>query len=189
MKGRTDLLTRRDRCATTVPADGIERRILLVRGEKVMLDADLAVLYGVDTRSLNQAVARNPERFPPDFMFRLTPTEHASMTSQSVISSRRRRSRAPLVFTEHGVSMLSSVLRSPRAVQVNIEIMRAFARLRSILGSHAQLARKIAALERKCNGRFRVVFEALRALVAVSEKPRRPIGFRNGSSGEGPSRA
>jgi hypothetical protein len=111
------------------------------------------------------------------------------MTSQSVISSRRRRSRAPLVFTEHGVSMLSSVLRSPRAVQVNIEIMRAFARLRSILGSHAQLARKIAALERKCNGRFRVVFEALRALMAVSEKPRRPIGFRIGSSGEGASRA
>ncbi|MDI7267885.1 MAG: ORF6N domain-containing protein [Myxococcota bacterium] len=114
---------------------------------------DLAVLYGVDTRSLNQAVKRSIERFPSDFMFQLTPEEYAAMRSRFVISSRRGRGRAPFAFTEHGVAMLSSVLRSRRAVQVNIEIMRAFARLRSILASHGRLARKLDALEKIASSR------------------------------------
>jgi hypothetical protein len=161
-----------------VPAERIERCILLIRGEKVMLDADLAQLYGVETRTLLQAVKRNADRFPPDFAFQLTPEEFDNLRSQIVISSWGGRRYPPYAFTEHGIAMLSSVLRSPRAVQVNIEIMRAFIRLRRMLASHRDLARKLADLERKYDAQFKVVFDAIRQLMAPPVKPRRSIGFR-----------
>ena len=143
--------------------DKVESRILLIRGRKVMLDRDLAELYGVDTKVLIQAVKRNLNRFPADFMFRVTRQEVANLRSQIVTSSSwGGRRTLPYAFTEQGVAMLSSVLRSKRAVQVNIEIMRAFVRLRAVLASHADLARKLAELERKYDGQFRVVFEAIR---------------------------
>jgi len=160
---------------------GIERSILLIRGRKVMLDADLAVLYEVEVRVLNQAVQRNLDRFPEDFMFRLTSEEYNFLRSQSVILNAGRglhRKYLPLAFTEQGVAMLSAVLRSPRAVQVSIEIMRAFVRLRAALGAHADLARKLADLEKKCDTRFVVVFDAIRRLMSPPSPPRRRIGFR-----------
>ncbi|HEY2513751.1 MAG TPA: ORF6N domain-containing protein [Polyangiaceae bacterium] len=158
----------------------VERMIVSLRGERVMLDADLAALYGVTTSALIQAVKRNPTRFPSDFMFQLTPEEFASLRSQTVISKSDRGGRrtAPYAFTEQGVAMLSSVLRSPRAVRVNVEIMRAFVRLREMLSTHADLARKLVALERKYDAQFRVVFDAIRELMAPPAKPRRPIGFK-----------
>jgi len=157
-----------------IPRERIERHILLIRGEKVMLDADLADLYGVATKVLIQAVKRNLERFPDDFMFQLDRQEFDHLRSQIVTSSSGRGGRRyrPYVFTEQGVAMLSSVLRSKRAVQVNIEIMRAFVRLRAMLGAHADLARKVAALERKYDRQFRAVFEAIRALMEPSEAGR-----------------
>ena len=139
-----------------IPQGRIERRILLIRGEKVMLDADLAALYGVETGALVRAVNRNADRFPGDFMSQLSKGEFDNLRSQIVISSSGwggRRYR-PYAFTEQGVAMLSSVLGSKRAVQVNVEIMRAFVRLRAMLGAHSDLARK-----------FRVVFDAIRALM------------------------
>jgi ORF6N domain len=150
-----------------IPIERIERAIIVVGGERVMLDADLAQLYGVETRSLVQAVKRNIKRFPPDFMFKLT-SEHAEiLRSQTVISSFAhggRRNR-PYAFTEQGIAMLSSVLRSPRAVEVNIEIMRAFVRLRQLLASHAELAKKLDDLEKKYDKQFAIVFEAIRKLM------------------------
>ena len=157
----------------------VERRILLIRGQKVMLDADLAELYGVPTKSLNLALKRNAERFPEDFMFQLTGDEAAGLrfhfeTSKTARGGRRYR---PYAFTEQGVAMLSSVLRSLRAVQVNIAIMRTFVRLREMLLSHADLARKLAALENKYDAQFKVVFDAIRELMQPSTPPRREIGF------------
>lgn len=157
----------------------IERKILLIRGQKVMLDADLAALYRVQTRALVQAVVRNRGRFPSDFMFRLSAEEFHGLRSQTVISNARggRRHR-PYAFTEQGVAMLSSVLRSRRAVQVNIAIMRTFVRLREILITHEKLAARIASLERKYDGQFKVVFGAIRELMTSSPIPaRRQIGF------------
>jgi hypothetical protein len=158
----------------------VERKILMLRGERVMLDADLAALYGVETRSLVQAVKRNSARFPADFMFRLTDEEAAILRSQTGISSGAHGGRRyrPYAFTEHGVAMLSTVLRSERAIQVSIEVVRAFVRLRSMLAGNADLARKLAALERKYDVQFKVVFDAIRELMAPSSKARRPIGFR-----------
>jgi len=158
----------------------VERRILLIRGERVILDEDLAVLYGIETKLLTRAVRRNIARFPPDFMFQLTADEHAALRIQSGTSKGGRGGRryAPYAFTEHGVVMLSSVLQSPRAIQANIEIVRAFVRLREILAAHADLARKLAALEKKYDTQFRVVFDAIRELMAPPTKPRRQIGFR-----------
>jgi hypothetical protein len=151
-----------------IPAERIERAILLLRGEKVMLDADLAALYGVETGHLNRAVLRNKERFPSDFMFQLNEEELENLKCQIGISSfnwgGRRRSR-PFAFTEQGVAMLSSVLRSPRAVEVNIAIMRAFVRLRQLLASHADLARKLDELEKKYDKQFAMVFQAIRKLM------------------------
>lgn len=162
-----------------IPAERVEQAILLIRGKKVMLDADLAALYGVETRVLTQAVKRNVERFPRDFMFRLTNREFAILKSQSVISSQwGGRRYPPYAFTEQGVAMLSSVLRSKRAVLVNIEIMRAFVRLRRMLESHADLAGKVAALEKKYDEQFKVVFDALRQLMKPPEPKQRRIGFR-----------
>jgi hypothetical protein len=164
-----------------IPVERIEKAILLIRGQKVMLDADLADLYGVETKVLIQAVKRNLERFPGDFMFQLNQEEFAILRSQFVTSSNwgGRRYR-PYAFTEQGVAMLSSVLRSQRAIQVNIEIMRAFIRLRQMLASHVDLARKLEALEKKYDAQFRQVFEAIRRLMIPPEPKRRPIGFRKG---------
>jgi hypothetical protein len=151
-----------------------------LRGVNVMVDSELARLYGVDVKALNQAVRRNRRRFPPDFMFQLAWHEARSLRSQSVTLDGGRgahRKYLPYVFTEHGVAMLSSVLRSSRAVRVNIEIMRAFVRLRELLTSNAELVRKLDALEAKYDGRFKTVFEAIRELMAPARRSRRPIGF------------
>jgi hypothetical protein len=165
-----------------VPMERIERAIVLVRGEKVMLDSDLAGLYGVETGALNRAVKRNPTRFPDDFMFQLTLEEADILKCQIGISSSghggRRRS-PPYAFTEQGVAMLSSVLNSDRAVAVNIGIMRAFVKLRQMLASNAELARKLEAMEKKYDAQFKVVFDAIRELMSPlkPEPKRREIGF------------
>lgn len=162
-----------------VPIERIESSILLIRSHKVMLDADLARLYGVPTKVLVQAAKRNRERFPADFMFQLSPKEFKILRSQSVTSNPRGGRRyPPYAFTEQGVAMLSSVLRSKHAVLVNIQIMRTFVRLRRILASHADLHRRLDALEKKYDKHFKVVFDAIRELMAPPEKPSRRIGFR-----------
>jgi hypothetical protein len=162
-----------------IPEERIERRILLIRGQKVMLDSDLAELYGVQTFRLNEQVKRNRIRFPHDFMFQLTREEAKSLTSQFARSKRGKGGRRtpPYAFTEQGVAMLSSVLRSERAVQVNIAIMRAFVKFRGILASQEGLARKLAEVEKKYDAQFKVVFDALRELMVPPAKPRRRIGF------------
>ena len=185
----------------TIPDSLIENSILLVRGHKVILDRELARLYGVSTKVLNQAVKRNANRFPEDFVFQLTLEEatawHQATTerlrSQNVIlNAPRSRSQfvtlkevrghnikyRPYAFTEHGILMLSSVLKSERAVQVNIQIMRTFVRLREILASSADLNRRLDDLERNYDTKFKVVFDAIRTLLAAPEKTTRKIGFR-----------
>lgn len=169
--------------------------VLIVRGEKVLLDADLAGLYGVETKRLNEAVRRNLDRFPEDFMFQLTEDELDSLRSQfatsndhpSVLRSQfatlkrgGHRKYLPYAFIEQGVAMLSSVLRSPRAVEVNIAIMRTFVQLRRLMDSNELLARKIESLEKKYDEQFAVVFNAIKQLIAEDEKPRREIGFHTG---------
>jgi len=167
-----------------VPAERIEHAILVLRGQKVMLDSELAALYEVPVKALNQAVKRNLDRFPEDFMFQLSQEEATSLRSQSVTSKAGRGGRRtePYAFTEQGVAMLSSVLRSQRAVHVNIEIMRAFVRLRQMLQQNTELARKLAALERKYDGQFKMVFEAIRDLMTPAPKERPRIGFRKAES-------
>ena len=172
-----------------VPVELIEGKIFLIRGQKVMLDRDLAVLYGVETRALNQAVRRNIDRFPEDFMLRLT-REEIMRISQFVISSVHpgiktlKFSKNVMAFTEHGVAMLSSILNSPRAVQVNIQIMRTFAKLREIISQHKDLARRLDDLEKKYDAQFKVVFDAIRQLIQSPEPKRRPIGLQVGDKGE-----
>jgi len=161
-----------------MPVERIERLILLIRGHNMLLDKDLSVPYGVTTSNLNKAVTRNLDRFPDDFMFSLTPDEFRDLKFHFGTSSWGGTRKLPRAFTEQGVAMLSSVLRSKQAVQVNIEIMRAFVRLRRMLASHADLARKLADLENRYDARFRVVFEAIRQLMAEPEAPRGQIGFR-----------
>jgi hypothetical protein len=166
-----------------VPVERVERLIHLARGEKVLLDADLARLYGVETGALNRAVKRNVNRFPSDFMFQLTPDEAKILKCQIGISSLRhggRRRSQPYAFTEQGVAMLSSVLRSERAVQVNVAIMRAFVSLRRMLATNEILARKMAEFERHLEGHdqaIRSLFNAIRELMAPPAKPKREIGF------------
>jgi len=158
--------------------DSIERQILLLRGHRVMLSSDLAHLYAVEPRALIQSVKRNIARFPTDFMFQLRPQEFRVLKSQFVTSKKGGIRRAlPYAFTEQGVAMLSSVLRSQRAISVNIQIMRTFVRLRGILESHVELARKLRALEKKYDSQFRAVFDAIRELMAPPPPNRRPIGF------------
>jgi hypothetical protein len=173
--------------ASLIPAERIDRAIVLVRGQKVMLDRDLATLYEVETKVLNQAVSRNIDRFPEDFMFQLTEGEFENWRSQIVTSNSAAKMgirRKPYAFTEQGVAMLSSVLRSPRAVAVNIEIMRAFVRLRRMLASHADLARKLDALEKKYDAQFKTVFDAIRQLMQPPlPSSRQPIGFHANGSG------
>lgn len=166
-----------ERTEPVIPAERIARGIRLLRGHRVMLDQDLAVLYGVETRALVQAVRRDRGRFPRAFMFQLTQQEFGNLRSQSVMSSWGGRRFLPLAFTEQGVSMLSSVLRSPRAVQVNIEVMRTFVRLREMLQSNADLKEKLEALEERYDEQFRVVFEAIRRLMGPAASARRKIGF------------
>jgi hypothetical protein len=161
----------------TIPIERLEKAIFLIRGEKVMLDRDLAELYGVETRTLNQSVRRNLERFPPDFMFELTRDEIAGI-SQFVTSSTLKFSKRVTVFTEQGVAMLSSVLRSKRALAVNVEIMRTFVKLRRILSSNAELARRLDELEGKYDEQFKVVFDAIRLLMNPRPLKRKEIGFR-----------
>jgi hypothetical protein len=162
-----------------VPDERIERRIYLFRGHKVMLDSDLAPLYGVSVSRLNEAVKRRRERFPPDFLFQLTRAESESLLSQSAIAKGRGgRQTPPYAFTQEGLAMLSSVLHSPRAVAVNIQIMRVFVRLRQLLATHADLARKLAELENKYDRQFKVVFDAIRELMAEPQPPPKPpIGY------------
>ena len=170
--------------AELVPFARVERAIFFVRGHKVLLDEDLARLYEVAPKRLNEQVKRNRARFPEDFMFQLTAAEAEGLRSQNATLERRgpgqHRKYRPYAFTEQGVAMLSSVLGSPRAVQVNIEIIRAFVRLRQMLQANAELARKLAALEKKYDAQFRVVFDAIRKLMAPLEPKRRRIGFRTG---------
>lgn len=156
----------------------IESKMFLIREQKVMLSHHLAELYEVEPRVLNQAVKRNLSRFPADFMFQLSPEEFANLKSQFVISSWGGIRTAPYAFTEQGVAMLSSVLNSERAIQVNIEIMRAFVRLRQMLATNAELSKKLTALEKKYDIRFKAVFEAIHDLMSPPEnKKKRPIGF------------
>lgn len=161
-----------------VSQESIGSKILWLRKEKVLLSAHLAELYGVETRALNQAVKRNSERFPQDFMFQVTEQEVEWLVSQNVIPHRKHFGGSlPYAFTEQGVAMLSGVLKSPRAVAVNVEIMRAFVQLRKMLASNAELARKLAALERKYDDQFKVVFDAIRQLMAPPATRKRSIGF------------
>lgn len=164
-----------------ISIDRIDRTILLIRRHRVMLDTDLAKLYGVPTKVLNQAVRRNASRFPADFMFELTGEEATALRSQFVTLKTGRgqhRKYRPCVFTEQGVAMLSSVLHSERAIQVNIAIMRAFVQLREMIGTNKGLARRLTELEKKYDSQFRVVFEAIRELMAEPESKVKRIGFK-----------
>ncbi|MBK9990201.1 MAG: ORF6N domain-containing protein [Verrucomicrobia bacterium] len=190
----------------TIPVEQIDSRILLVRGQKVLLDRDLARLYGVETKAINQAVKRNPERFPADFMFQLTVAENAALLKSQTVTSNEKtsdkslndkdllrsqivtskvnpgsggRRYCPFAFTEQGVAMLSGLLNSSRAIQVNIEIMRAFVRFRQMLSTHVDLARKLKALEKKYDAQFKVVFEAINELMEPVDEDdaAKEIGF------------
>jgi hypothetical protein len=163
-----------------MPMDRIQRANIVVRAQRVILDRDLAHLYGVPTKALKQAVKRNAGRFPEDFMFVLSAREFADWRSQFVTSNADRIGLryAPMAFTEHGVVMLSSVLNSQQAVRVNIEVVRAFVRLRRMLVSNADLARRLDDLEMRYDAQFKVVFDAIRALMAPPDKARRSIGFK-----------
>jgi phage regulator Rha-like protein len=162
---------------TIIPSGRIINRIFYIRGRKVMFDRDLAELYGVETRVLNQAVKRNKERFPDDFMFQLNKQEIEVWKSQIVTSKRGGRRYFPYVFTEQGVAMLSSVLKSKRAIQVNIAIMRTFTKLREILLTHKELREKIEKMEAKYNEQFKAVFLAIKQLITEKEKSKPPFGF------------
>ncbi len=163
-----------------LPVERILKSILVIRGEKVILDADLAGLYGVETGALVRAMKRNIERFPSDFMFQLSDEEWENLRCQFGISSSwGGRRTAPFAFTEQGVAMLSSVLRSERAIAVNIQIVRAFVQLKRMLATHADLAKKIESLEKKYDSQFRAVFDAIRELMAPQENlKKQPIGFK-----------
>jgi len=162
-----------------IPSAFISHKIFFVRGTRVMLDADLARLYGVETKNLNKAVKRNASRFPLDFMFQLSSKEMQILRFQMGTSKRVQGGRryAPYAFTEQGIAMLSSVLRSSRAVQVNVAIMRTFVRLREMLTTHEELRRKIDAMEKRYDARFQAVFEAIRQMLETPIPAKKPIGF------------
>jgi len=160
-------------------ADHIERAILSIRSQRVMLDADLALIYGVTTKRLNEQVKRNRDRFPADFMFRLTKREKVEVVANCDHLGRLKFSpTVPYAFTEHGAIMLASVLSSRAAIDASVQIVRAFVRLREMLSSHKALARKLADLERRYDHQFRVVFDAIRQLMVEEQQPRKQIGFR-----------
>ncbi|MEW6229570.1 MAG: ORF6N domain-containing protein, partial [Bacillota bacterium] len=155
-----------DERAPLVPFESIKNRILILRGQKVILDADLAILYGVTTRRLNEQVKRNRERFPDDFMFQLSDAEKAKVVAICDHLSRLKYSKSsPYAFTEHGALMAASVLNSPRAVEMSVFVVRAFVRLRQVLASHAALSRRLVTLEKKYDAQFKVIFDAIRALM------------------------
>lgn len=164
---------------TALPVERITSKIYLIRGHKVMIDRDLADLYGVDTAQLKRAVRRNKDRFPKDFMIELTKEEMDDWRCQfgTSIADKMGLRYAPLAFTEQGVAMLSGVLRSKRAVQANIQIMRAFTKLRQMLSTHEDLKKKIEAIEKKYDQQFQVVFEAIRQLLETEAKSKKKIGF------------
>jgi ORF6N domain len=170
-----------ERVNVSVSVEGVEQTIRIVQGHRVIQDSELAQLYGVSIKAFNQAVKRNRMRFPTDFMFQLTAEESKSLRSQTVTLKTGRgqhRKYRPYVFTEQGVAMLSSVLKSTRAIQVNIGIMRAFVRLREMIGSNRVLARRLAELEKKYDAQFRVVFETIRELMEPPPSKSRRIGFK-----------
>lgn len=161
-----------------IPQESIEGKILLLRGKKVMLDRDLAELYGVETKMLKRAVKRNIERFPVDFMFQLSRDEYNSLRFQFGALKRGEHAKyLPYAFTQEGVAMLSGVLKSQRAVQVNIQIMCAFVRMRELLSEHADLKKKIEGIEKKYDAQFKIVFDAIRQLLEPPQKPKKRIGF------------
>ena len=172
------------KATSIIPIERIQQCIYLVRKQKVMLDKDLAALYGVQTRDLNKAVSRNLDRFPQDFMFGLTKAEFENLKFHFGTSSWGGTRKLPRVYTEQGVAMLSSVLRSKRAVEVNIAIMRTFVQLRRILADNALLRRKIEAMERKYDEKFQLVFEVLGHMVKVDKKPKKPFGFHSKKTGK-----
>lgn len=166
---------------TPIPTEVIEQKIYFIRGHKVMLDGDLAKLYGVPTKRLNEQVRRNIKRFPPDFMFQLTADETKFLRSQNATLKTGRGQHLkylPYAFTEQGVAMLSSALNSERAIEVNILIMRTFVKLREMIASHKDLVKKLDELEKKYDEQFQVVFEAIRQLMAPPENTNRKIGFK-----------
>jgi len=175
--------------SSLIPAERIEKAIYLIRGQRVMLDRDLAKLYGVPTKAFNQAVKRHAERFPPDFMFQLTSEEarawwleiNANRLRSQIVTLKRGQhiKYRPYVFTEHGILMLSSALNSDRAIQVNIEIMRSFVKLRRMLVSNAELSRRLDDLENKYDRQFKVVFDAIRQLMSPPQRGPKQIGFRS----------
>jgi hypothetical protein len=168
-----------------IPVELIEKKILLIRSQKVMLDADLAEMYGVETRVLNQAVKRNLDRFPPDFMFQLSREEKQEVITNCDHLSRLKFSKAlPYAFSEHGALMIASVLNTQRAVEVSVFVVRAFVQLREMIASHKDLARKFAAMEKKYDKQFRVVFDAIRQLMAEPPTKKRPIGFIQKDTGK-----
>lgn len=161
-----------------IPQEIVEGKILFIRGKKVMLDRDLAALYGVETFNLNKAVKRNIDRFPDDFMFQLSSEEFKNLIFHSGISSWGGTRKLPYAFTENGIAMLSSVLNSKRAIAVNIQIMRTFTRIREMLATNTELARKIETLEKKYDSQFKVVFDAIRQLMIPPETKKKKIGFK-----------
>jgi phage regulator Rha-like protein len=161
-----------------IPAGHIEKRILLIRGQKVMLDADLAQLYGVSTKRLKEQVRRNRDRFPDDFMFELTVDEKIEVVAFcDHLTNLKFSPYLPYAFTEHGALMLANIVNSKKAVQVSVQIVRTFVRLRELLASNAELARKLESLEKKYDRQFKVVFEAIGQLLVPPQKPPRKIGF------------
>jgi hypothetical protein len=169
---------------STFPSERVARAILAIRGERVILDADLAELYGVPTKRLNEQVKRNRSRFPEDFMFQLTAEEKAEVVADCDHLSRLKYSPAlPHAFTEHGAIMAASVLNTDRAVEVSVYVVRAFVRLRQMLASHRDLARKIEEMEKNYAAQFKVVFDALRALMAPPAPNQRRVGFHGGDRG------
>ena len=163
-----------------IPVERIENSIILIRSEKIMLDADLAILYGVSTKRLNEQVKRNRDRFPKDFMFQLTENEKAEVVANCDHLKRLKFSpNLPYAFTEHGAIMLAAILNSPVAVQASIQVVRAFVKLRQMVASNAELARKLHALEKKYDAQFKVVFDAIRQLMSPPEtKKKGQIGFK-----------
>lgn len=168
-----------------IPQQIIESKILFIRGQKVMMDRDLAILYGVETRGLNQAVRRNEKRFPPDFMFQLSREEAAELSRSQFVTLKRGENikYLPHAFTENGVAMLSSILHSERAISVNIQIMRTFTKIREMLATHKELRQKIEEMEKKYDAQFRIVFDAIKQLMDPPLKAKKRIGFLRDKEG------
>jgi hypothetical protein len=169
-----------------VHGDDIEQKIFVIRGQRVMLDRDIANLYQVETKYLNRQVKRNQDRFPPEFMFQLSGTEKDQLvTNWHRFAPLKHSVTRPYAFTEHGIAMLSSVLNSKRAILVNIQIVKTFIRLREIAFTNRELSTKLQELELKYDAQFRLVFQAIRDLMQQPEKPKKPIGFQVKEHGEG----